>query len=208
MTAQPADSNRNGSRPTTYPGAGRGPSQPRSVEKARNPDRALARFLPYLKPYRLAIAIIFLDILVYTFLDLLGPYLMGVGIDRFITTKDASGLVRIAGLMLAVYLADSFLQAIGDFMMAKVSQRALQQVRLDLFEHLQKLSLRYYDRNPAGELMSRLTNDIDAINQAVSQNATALLSGVLTLVGILTAMFVLKLYTARLPEITKRTRKS
>jgi ATP-binding cassette subfamily B multidrug efflux pump len=170
--------------------------QPRRIEKARNPGQALARFLPYLRPSRLAIAFIFLDILVYTLLDLLGPYLMGVGIDRFIATKNASGLARIAGLMFAVFLLDSVLQAIGDFAMAKVSQRALQQVRLDLFEHLQKLSLRFYDRNPAGELMSRLTNDIDAINQAVSQNATALLSGLLTLLGILIAMFVLNHWLA------------
>jgi ATP-binding cassette subfamily B multidrug efflux pump len=191
-----ADSNRNASRPKNLPGGGRSPAQPRRIEKARNPGQALARFLPYLRPSRLAIAFIFLDILVYTLLDLLGPYLMGVGIDRFIATKNASGLARIAGLMFAVFLLDSVLQAIGDFAMAKVSQRALQQVRLDLFEHLQKLSLRFYDRNPAGELMSRLTNDIDAINQAVSQNATALLSGLLTLLGILIAMFVLNHWLA------------
>jgi ATP-binding cassette subfamily B multidrug efflux pump len=191
-----ADSNRNASRPKNIPGGGRSPAQPRRIEKARNPGQALARFLPYLRPSRLAIAFIFLDILVYTLLDLLGPYLMGVGIDRFIATKNASGLARIAGLMFAVFLLDSVLQAIGDFAMAKVSQRALQQVRLDLFEHLQKLSLRFYDRNPAGELMSRLTNDIDAINQAVSQNATALLSGLLTLLGILIAMFVLNHWLA------------
>jgi ATP-binding cassette subfamily B multidrug efflux pump len=196
MAGQTPDAKRNGSRQANFPGNRRSSAQPRRIEKARNPNRALARFLPYLKPFRLAIALIFLDILAYTLLDLLGPYLMGVGIDRFIATKDASGLGRIAGLMLAIFLLDSILQAVGDYVMARISQRALQQVRQDLFDHLQKLSLRFYDRNPAGELMSRLTNDIDAINQAVSQNATALLSGLLTLIGILIAMFVLNHWLA------------
>ncbi len=196
MTGQPVESNQNKSRPLMRPGSGRGPSQPRRIEKAHHARQALARFLPYLKPYRAAIAGIFLLILASTLLDLLGPYLMGVGIDRFIAGKDARGLIRIAILMLIVFLGDSILQAITGFLMAKISQRALQQVRQDLFDHLQKLSLRFYDHHPAGELMSRLTNDIDAINQAVSQNATALFSGVLTLIGILVAMFVLNHWLA------------
>jgi ATP-binding cassette subfamily B multidrug efflux pump len=196
MANQTPDPNRKGARQANLPGRRHGSAQPRRIEKARNPNQALARFLPYLRPFRLTIILIFFDILAYTLLDLLGPYLMGVGIDRFISTKDASGLARIAGLMLAVFLLDSILQAVGDFVMARISQQALQQVRQDLFDHLQKLSLRFYDRNPAGELMSRLTNDIDAINQAVSQNVTALLSGLLTLVGILIAMFVLNHWLA------------
>jgi len=64
---------------------------------------------------------------------------------------------------------------------AELSQRALQQIRQDLFEHLQELPLSFFDRNPAGELMSRLTNDIDAINQAVSQIFTALFASVLSM---------------------------
>jgi ATP-binding cassette subfamily B multidrug efflux pump len=154
------------------------------------------RFLPYLRPYAGEIGVVFLLVLVYTILYLLGPYLMGVAIDRFISTKDAAGLARIALLMLSVYLLSSAFQAGAEFLMARISQRALQQMRQDLFAHLQSLSLRFYDRNPAGELMSRLTNDIDAINQAISQNVTALLAGVLSLVGILIAMFVLNHWLA------------
>jgi ATP-binding cassette subfamily B multidrug efflux pump len=181
---------------TARPRIGRGPSRPGKIEKAKDARQALLRFLPYLRPYIGAIGIVFLFVLVYTFLYLLGPYLMGVAIDRFIINKDAAGLARIALLMLGVYLLSSAFQAGADFIMARISQRALQQVRQDLFEHLQSLSLRFYDRNPAGELMSRLTNDIDAINQAVSQNATSLLAGVLSLAGILIAMFVLNHWLA------------
>jgi ATP-binding cassette subfamily B multidrug efflux pump len=175
---------------------GHGPARPGKIEKAKDARQALGRFLPYLRPYTGQIGVVFLFVLVYTLLYLLGPYLMGVAIDRFISTKDAAGLARIALLMLGVYLLSSAFQAGADFIMARISQRALQQVRQELFAHLQSLSLRFYDRNPAGELMSRLTNDIDAINQAISQNVTSLLAGVLSLVGILIAMFVLNHWLA------------
>jgi ATP-binding cassette subfamily B protein len=97
----------------------------------------------------------------------------------------------VALLMLAVYLSSNLFQAVAGWVMASVSQRALKQMRRDLFGHLQTLSLSFFDSNPAGGLMSRLTNDIDAINQAVSQNVTSLIASVLSLVGILVAMFVL-----------------
>jgi ATP-binding cassette, subfamily B, multidrug efflux pump len=72
----------------------------------------------------------------------------------------------------------------------------LKAMRADLFAHLQRLPISFFDRQPAGELMSRMTNDIDVINQAVSQNVTALLASVLTLVGILIAMFLLDAWLA------------
>ena len=91
----------------------------------------------------------------------------------------------IALLMLVTYALNNLFQAIAGWLMAAVSQRALKDMRRDLFTHLQRLPISFFDRQPAGELMSRMTNDIDVINQAVSQNVTALLASVLTLVGIL-----------------------
>ena len=116
---------------------------------------------------------------------------MGVAIDRFITAKELSGLAWISFWMLIVYLLNNLFQAVSEWIMADVSQRALKRLRGDLFSHLQTLPLGFFDGNPAGELMSRLTSDIEAINQAVSQNVTSLLAGVLSLIGILIAMFIL-----------------
>jgi ATP-binding cassette subfamily B multidrug efflux pump len=174
----------------------RRPSHPGKIEKARNPRHALTRLLFYLSPFKVALVMIFGFVLIYTVLGLIGPYLMGVAIDRFISTKEMAGLARIALLMLVVYLLNNLFQAIASWVMAGISQRALKQIRHDLFQHLQTLSLSFFDRNPAGELMSRLTNDIDAINQAVSQNVTSLVASVLSMVGILVAMFVLNPWLA------------
>jgi len=174
----------------------RGPAMPGKIEKAQAPKQALARLVPYLYPYRLGLAAVLALVLLYTILGLFGPYLMGRAIDQFIALKDAAGLGRIALLMLGAYTFSNLFQVAANWLMARISQQALQVLRRDLFGHLQSLSLAFFDTHVAGELMSRLTNDTDAINQAVSQNVTALLASVLSMVGILIAMFVLNVWLA------------
>ncbi|MGE5222179.1 MAG: ABC transporter ATP-binding protein [Omnitrophica WOR_2 bacterium] len=174
----------------------RGGGRPTVIEKAKDPRSALVRLIPYLGSFKTGLTVVVACVLIYTVLGLIGPYLMGVAIDRYIGGKDLAGLARIALLMLATYLLNNLFQAIANWIMATISQRALKQVRTDLFQHLQSLPLSFFDRNPAGELMSRLTNDIDAINQAVSQNVTSLIASVLSMGGIVIAMFILDRWLA------------
>lgn len=176
-----------------------GPGRPGRIEKARDPRHALKRLLPYLDPFRRRLLTVLALVLTYTLLGLAGPYLMGVAIDRFISTKTAGGLARIALAMLTAYILWNLFQVLAAAIMAAVSQGALKQLRRDLFSHLQALPVPFFDRIPAGELMSRLTNDIDAIDQAVSQNVLTLLAGVLSLAGILVAMFILDFWLALMP---------
>jgi len=98
--------------------------------------------------------------------------------------------------MLAASLFSVGLRAIANWIMANASQKALKKMRTDLFHQLQLLSLSFFDRNPAGDLMSRLTNDINAVNHAISLNVTSLVANILTLVGILIAMFALNFWLA------------
>ncbi len=175
---------------------GRGPVRPAKFEKPKDTRQAVKRLAAYLKPYTLLMVLVLVLVLAYTLLGLAGPYLMGRAIDQFIARKNPAGLARTAVLMLVVYLSSNLFQAFANWIMARVSQRALKQMRADLFQHLQSLSLRFFDRNPAGDLMSRLTNDIDAVNQAVSQNVTSLIASVLSLLGILIAMFALNHWLA------------
>lgn len=174
----------------------RRPSSPGKIEKARYPRNALIRLFAYLGSFRATLLLVSGLVVAYTVLGLMGPYLMGVAIDRFIGSKQLAGLAQVGVWMLVVYLLSNLFQAIAGWMMASVSQRTLKQLRRDLFMHLQTLPLSFFDRNPVGELMSRLTNDIDAINQTVSQNVTSLLAGVLSMLGIVIAMFVLNVWLA------------
>ncbi len=173
-----------------------GPGRPAVIEKAKNPNQALMRLLPYLKPFKLSMSLVLAIVIIYTLLGLVSPYLMGVAIDKFIGAKDASGLPLIALLMLGSFLFNNLFTAWANWIMARISQQALKQIRRDLFKHIQTLSLSFFDRNQAGGLMSRLTNDIDAINQAVSQNVTSLFASALSMVGILITMFVLNHWLA------------
>jgi len=173
-----------------------GVSSTTRIEKARDTRQALLRLVAYLKPFTPQLLLVFLFVIVYTLLDLAGPFLMGRAIDQFIANKDVGGLIKTALLMLTVYLLNTSFQIASNWVMARVSQQALRNLRQMLFKTLQKLSLGFFDRNPAGELMSRLTNDIEAINQAVSQNVTSILASILGMLGIIIAMFVLNFWLA------------
>ena len=161
------------------------------IEKAHDARGALRRLLASLRPYHRALVSVFVLVVVSTGLGLLTPYLIGLAIDQFIATGDLAGLLRTVLLMLAVYLGAWLTQAALGVITARVSQQAMRDLRRDLFGHLQTLSLSFFDRHPHGELMSRLTNDMDAINRVLSQNVTNLFSGVLTLGGILVMMFAI-----------------
>lgn len=176
--------------------AARGPMRPAKIEKAANPRQAIRRLIPYLARYKAALALVLALILLTTALDLLGPYLMGRAIDQYIGNKKLAGLAQMAGLLLAVYISNNLFSAFSAWTMARVSQSALKDLRRDLFTHLQRLPLKFFDTHNAGELMSRLTNDIEAINQAVSQNVIAMLGSVLSLAGFVAAMFVLNFWLA------------
>ncbi|HSK87192.1 MAG TPA: ABC transporter ATP-binding protein [Anaerolineales bacterium] len=175
---------------------GRGPVQPGKIEKASDPRRALIRLAMYLSPYKATLALVFVFVLAYILLGLLEPYLIGYAIDRYIATRQIDGLPQLALLLLTAYLFDNGFQAVSSWLMARISQDALRRLRRDLFQHLQRLSIHFFDNHTAGELMSRLTNDIDAINQAVSQNVVSLVASVLSLVGIVIAMFILNPWLA------------
>ena len=166
------------------------------IEAAQNPKSALVRLLPYLRPFKTSIVWVLGLVVLYTFLGLVGPYLMGVAIDQLLRTKLSVGLARVSVIMLVVYVLYNVLQAVSGRVMASVSQRALKQLRGDLFSHVQRLPVSFFDQNQAGDLLSRLTNDIDAINQAISQNVTTLVASLLSMVGIVVAMFVLNYWLA------------
>ena len=193
-TGQPAT--RPASPPVTgMPGPG-GRGRTSRIEKARDTRGTLRRLLATLRPYRWTLLGVLVLVIVATGLNLLAPYLIGQAIDQAIATGDLAKLLRIVLLMLAAY-AGAWLAAAGQgLLMARVSQKAMRGLRRDLFEHLQTLSLSFFDRHPHGELMSRLTNDMDAISRVLAQNVTDLFGGVLTLGGIMIMMFAINFWLA------------
>jgi ATP-binding cassette, subfamily B, multidrug efflux pump len=168
-----------------------GPRPGVRIERAKDTRSTLRRLGGYFVPFKAQLFVVCGCVVVYTLLGLLGPYLMGRALDRYVVARDVDGLLRTALWMLAAYLSGNVVQLVSNWIMASVSQRALAGLRQRLFGHLQALPIAFFDQRPAGELMSRLTSDIDAVNQAVSQNITSLLASALSMTGIVVAMFVL-----------------
>jgi len=174
------------------PGSGHG----MRFEKAKNVKGTTRRLLGYLQPHRATLITVFVLATFGTTMALLGPYLMGLAIDKLVAGEPLSILLRIVGIMLATYVISWIANTGQGVLIATIAQKAMRVLRGRLFAHIQRLSLAFHDSQSSGELMSRLTNDMDAISRVLSQNATQLFSGLLTLIGILIVMFLLSPWLA------------
>ena len=108
---------------------GRGHMRPGTIEQAEHPRQALGRLAMYLQPYKAALALVLLCVLVYILLQLLAPYLLGRAIDKYISTRQIAGLSTLALALLGAYVFNSVFQAIAAWLMAKISQDALKTLR-------------------------------------------------------------------------------
>jgi ATP-binding cassette subfamily B multidrug efflux pump len=176
------------------PGGSGGP-QGRNIERAKNVQGALRRLMRYLRPHRGALVVVALVAALGTGLALAAPYLMGRAIDQ-LAKKDLGALLVPVLLMLAAYVLSAGAQLIQGILIVRVSQRTMRALRSDLFNHMQTLSLRFFDSRAQGELMSRLTNDMDAISQVLTNHAAQLFTGLLTLAGVLIIIFILNPWLA------------
>ena len=143
----------------------------------------LRHLVSLLRPYRVRVAFMFAALLLATGAALAPPYLAGRAIDDGIRGGDASALTVIVILFVAAALINWGATYVQTFLINWVGQRALQDLRVELFEHLQRLSIGFFSRNKAGVLISRLTNDVQALDQLVTEGISTLFSATLTLAG-------------------------
>ncbi|MGG0666318.1 ABC transporter ATP-binding protein [Viridibacillus arvi] len=159
--------------------------------KPKNQKQTLMRIWDYVKQQQLQlIGAIFLVILT-TVLSLAGPLLIGVIVDDYIIPKDLRGTSQMLFILVGVYVLTSIFTWLQTYVMINAALKTIQKLRLDLFEKLHSLSLRFFDKRSQGDLMSRVTNDIDNLNVALSQSVVQIVSSILTLIGTSVAMFIL-----------------
>jgi ATP-binding cassette subfamily B multidrug efflux pump len=120
-----------------------------------------------------------------------GPWLIGRAIDRYILRGDAAGLSRTMLLLFGIYVLGAVAARGQVYQVGAIGQSLLASMRARIFDRLQHLPLRYFDRQPVGDLMSRVTNDVDTLNQLFSQGLTQLLGSLFSLIGIVIAMLFL-----------------
>jgi ATP-binding cassette, subfamily B, multidrug efflux pump len=153
--------------------------------------RLLARLLTYLRPYKGAVAIALALIVAMAALDLVGPYLTKVAIDRYLAHRDASGLTPLALLYLLVLAAAFAVRFAQVFVMQMTGQRIMLDLRREIYGHLQRLHAGYFDRNPVGRLMTRVTTDVDAVNELFTSGVVTVFGDLFTLFGIMGVMLAL-----------------
>ncbi len=153
--------------------------------------RLVRRLGRYLRPYRFAVAVALALLLLVSLSDLAGPYLIKVAIDEHITPRRLDGLGLLALLYVGA-LAGSFAFRYGQNLVTQyVGQRAMADLRLEIFSHIQRMPLSYFDRTPVGRLVTRLTNDVDALNELLTSGAVAIFGDIFTLAAIVAALLAL-----------------
>lgn len=162
-----------------------------SGDSARDTRSTLVRLGRYLRPYAGRLLLVTALVIVGTLLSLSGPILLGRAIDQYVIPRDLAGLGRMALLMLAVYAGAGLAAALQGLLMVNIGQHLVADIRAALFSHLQRLSMSYHDRHRTGDLMSRLSNDTEAINSVLSNGLIDFTTNILSLGGIMIAMYIL-----------------
>src|SRR5271163_3223401 len=168
-------------------------------------SRLMARLLKYLRPYRWQVAIALASIILKSFADVLGPYLTKVAIDRYLAPKGAAtgtssgiwswlsqnaitGIAQIASIYVGLLIFSFLLEFLQTYFMQWTGQKVMFDLRRQIFRHLQRLHVAFYDKNPVGRLVTRVTTDVDALNEMFTSGVVSIFEDLFVLFGILGVM--------------------
>src|SRR5271169_5250699 len=168
-------------------------------------SRLMARLLKYLRPYRWQVAIALASILLKSFADVLGPYLTKVAIDRYLAPKGTptatssgiwswlsqnavTGIAQIASIYVGLLVFSFLLEFLQTYFMQWTGQKVMFDLRSQIFRHLQRMHVAFYDKNPVGRLVTRVTTDVDALNEMFTSGVVSIFEDLFVLLGILGIM--------------------
>ena len=186
------------------PGGGPRRGMSMIAEKPKNMKKTLSRLLKYIVTNKFMIIMLVASVIISALLNLAGPSIQGEAL-KFLTPStdeggkliiledgtvkvDFAGMARLLVLLGAVYLLSSLFTYIQGHISAKLSQITVYRMRGDLFRKIEKLPIKYIDNHPHGDIMSRMTNDIENISNTVSNSVTSLISGIITIIGAFSLM--------------------
>lgn len=190
-----------GGGPGSGPGFGSHRAMP--VQKAKNFKGTLIRLIGYLKPYRIQLGVVIFSAILSTVFSILSPKIMGKA-----TTKLFEGMImkikqvpgakvdfqyiwQIIMLLAVLYIVSAMFSYIQQYIMAGISQRTVFDIRNDVIDKLSRLPLKFFDSHTHGEILSRVTNDVDNIATTLQQTMTQLISSLITIIGIVIMMFTI-----------------
>ncbi len=175
------------------------PPAQKGIRKPKNTKKTLLRILAYFNDYRWQLALVALLVVISSAAGVVGTYFLKPMIDDYIVpligteNPDFSGLLTAVLVLAGIYLVGALSSYLYSRIMITVSTGSLYKMRMQMFTHMQKLPIRYFDSRTHGEIMSRYTNDIDTLRHMLSQSAPQLISSLITVVGVFAMMLVLSL---------------
>src|SRR5690625_3594224 len=163
----------------------------KTKKKATNTFGTIRRNWPYLMNEKAKLSLVIFMVVLSSGLSLLDPFMIGMAIDDYIVTQQTSGLGMLLIWLLLIFLLHSLAIFLQNYWMIGIAQQTVFTLRADLFKQFHHLPISYFDKNQHGELMSRVTNDIDNINNTLNQSVIQIFASILTLVGTMVVMFML-----------------
>ena len=165
-------------------------------------SRLMKRLLGYLRPYRWQVALALIAIVLKACADVIGPYLTKVAIDkylaqrteshspldRFLSSNPMRGIAQIAAMYVGILLFSFVLEFVQTYVMQWAGQKVMFDLRSQIFRHLQRLHVAFYDRNPVGRLVTRVTTDVDALNEMFTSGVVSIFEDIFVLIGIIVIM--------------------
>jgi ATP-binding cassette subfamily B multidrug efflux pump len=151
--------------------------------------KLLKRLLVFLKPYNKYVFIASVLALLNSSLGPLRPYFTKMAIDNNIAKNDWDGLLMMTLLIFGLIIVSGLFQFALNYIMQTVGQKVLLDIRVKLYDHIQRLSLKYYDKNPVGRLVTRVTNDIEGLNELFSSGVVMIVADILLIIWIIVFMF-------------------
>ncbi|MEK3806207.1 ABC transporter ATP-binding protein [Bacillus sp. FSL H8-0547] len=177
------------SKPFSYPKIKPENAPPKKKqEKPKNWFRTITRVWSYLSLKKGLLILVLLMVVLSSFLGLLGPYLIGTVIDNYIVTKESGGFVQLLIALAFIYLIQSAALLLQNVWMIGIAQHTVFTMRTQLFRHFHSLPISYFDKRQHGELMSRVTNDIENVSSTLNSSVIQIFSSILTLAGTIGVM--------------------
>lgn len=158
--------------------------------------RLMKRLMVYLKPYKSYVVLAICLMLVYAGLNLASPYFVKIAIDNYISVGDLKGLPLVIAIFLFILIVQFFTQVSQTYLMQWIGQNVIYDLRIKIFRHLQTLSLSFFDRNPVGRLVTRVTTDVETLNQLFSSGIVAIFGDIFLLLGIVIVLLKINLQLA------------
>ncbi|MBE3138258.1 MAG: ABC transporter ATP-binding protein [Actinobacteria bacterium] len=160
----------------------------------KQPDwKTASKLFKYVKPYKTLLVLTIFLLLITALLQIAGPYLIKVAIDSYITPGKLDGLLYIVLLYGAIILAEFLIRYFQQYMTEYLGQKIMYDMRMDIFNHVHKMEMSFFDKNPVGRILTRITTDVQALNEMLSSGIVTLFGDIFMIVGVMVVMISLNL---------------